>query len=438
MSIRVLTNEIIDKRLEGRNIKRVGDYKVNEKTKFKCKKESCGHEWSSFANHVINQKTGCPKCAHNAMITDEQVDSILSARNIRRLDKINGQNKKYRWECKKESCGFIWEMTLACVLRRTTGCPECAKKVRYTNEYVDYKTTERPLTRMEEVKGKGTPIKWRCKKEGCQYEWYARPTDIIRKNQNCPKCSNHIPLTNEEVDFRIKERNIQRLDTIQGIGNKNKWKCLVPNCGYEWITTPRSIIHQKSKCPKCIGNLPLTDDDIDNLLKERNIQRLDHIEDSHEKTRWKCLNKDCDNIWLARANNIIANNSGCPICKTLKSQKTIYTYLKTIISPSSCTYNKERLYYTHKNYFRLDFFIKPNIIIEYNGIQHYLPTRFGGISEEGAVKRLKIQQLRDANLRKYCQEHNYPLLEIPYTMKEEEWKIVIKEFLEKNCKKLLK
>lgn len=49
-------------------------------------------------------------------------------------------------------------------------------------------------------------------------------------------------------------------------------------------------------------------------------------------------------------------------------------------------------------------------LIEYQGIQHYLPkSKFGGMSG------LRKQQFNDMQKRRYCTEHNIILIEIPYT-----------------------
>ena len=62
------------------------------------------------------------------------------------------------------------------------------------------------------------------------------------------------------------------------------------------------------------------------------------------------------------------------------------------------------------NNYRIDFFIPSiNLIIEYNGEQHYKPVKwFGG------AKKFHNQQQRDKNVRDYCRENNIKLLEISY------------------------
>ena len=50
-----------------------------------------------------------------------------------------------------------------------------------------------------------------------------------------------------------------------------------------------------------------------------------------------------------------------------------------------------------------------DFLIEYQGIQHYeAKSKFGG------AKGLYQQKYNDAQKRKYCQEHGYTLITIPY------------------------
>jgi len=59
---KILTNNIVDKRLENRLIKRIGKY-VNNSTKidFQCLK--CDNIWQATTGNILNNNTGCPYCA---------------------------------------------------------------------------------------------------------------------------------------------------------------------------------------------------------------------------------------------------------------------------------------------------------------------------------------------------------------------------------------
>ncbi len=68
------------------------------------------------------------------------------------------------------------------------------------------------------------------------------------KNTNCPKCAGVLRLTNEEVDFRLKDSNIQRTEDY--INNKiiMSWYCLI--CKQTFTMSAKSLFKTIS-CPYC-------------------------------------------------------------------------------------------------------------------------------------------------------------------------------------------
>ena len=72
-----------------------------------------------------------------------------------------------------------------------------------------------------------------------------------------------------------------------------------------------------------------------------------------------------------------------------------------------------------------DFYLpSKNVIIEFNGAQHYkIVDYFGGKST------FERQQNRDFALRQYCKEHKIKIIEIPYTEYDN-----IESILEKELK----
>lgn len=108
------------------------------------------------------------------------------------------------------------------------------------------------------------------------------------------------------------------------------------------------------------------------------------------------------------------NGIGCPMCSEIKfkGEKSILDIL-----------NKKNIKYEYQfvidvsymqgtqNTIICDFFLPNyNIIIEYNGKQHYHPIEFFGGKD-----RFKIQVERDDLLKTYCKEKGIKLVEIPYT-----------------------
>ena len=104
--------------------------------------------------------------------------------------------------------------------------------------------------------------------------------------------------------------------------------------------------------------------------------------------------------------------NGCPYCQKSHGEERIEKFLKLHnieFSRQHKVFN-ENLFCKNKKFF-VDFFLtKYNIVIEFNGAQHYRPVDlFGG------QKTFIQQQSRDVSLRLYCNEHKIKLIEIPYT-----------------------
>lgn len=108
----------------------------------------------------------------------------------------------------------------------------------------------------------------------------------------------------------------------------------------------------------------------------------------------------------------INREQGCPLCKISKGEDIIYRFL----IKNKIEYKRE---YKINNYnFRYDFYLpKLNILIEYDGRQHFDPIKnFGGL--EG----LKITQKRDHIKNKLAKKYGYTLIRLNYkqfnTLKE--------------------
>jgi very-short-patch-repair endonuclease len=65
---------------------------------------------------------------------------------------------------------------------------------------------------------------------------------------------------------------------------------------------------------------------------------------------------------------------------------------------------------------RPDFrFLNHDIIIEYDGEQHFRPKAFGKMSQEKAEENLKETQENDKIKDDFCKENGFKMIRIPYT-----------------------
>jgi hypothetical protein len=104
---------------------------------------------------------------------------------------------------------------------------------------------------------------------------------------------------------------------------------------------------------------------------------------------------------------------GCHRCKISQGNRTVEKYLKS----NNIKYIIEYIFKNckYKRYLPFDFYLQDlNILIEYDGQQHFSPVRFNSISEEKEILKFEKVKICDAIKTKYCIDNNIKLIRIPY------------------------
>ena len=125
-------------------------------------------------------------------------------------------------------------------------------------------------------------------------------------------------LTNEIVDARLREqhRTVKRVGEYTIAKNKLEWECLV--CTHNWAAEANSVLNLKSGCPECGGTKPHNNEYVDAQINHTTFKRVGDYVNYDTPILWKC---GCGNQWAASPNNIIAKQTGCPVCSMMKSGK---------------------------------------------------------------------------------------------------------------------
>ena len=79
---------------------------------------------------------------------------------------------------------------------------------------------------------------------------------------------------------------------------------------------------------------------------------------------------------------------------------------------------------------------KPIFAYEYDGEQHFIPVKFGGISDKRARKNLKHVKELDRRKNKLCKENNLPLVRFSYKEVDRKLKQIPEEIIYKKLEKL--
>jgi very-short-patch-repair endonuclease len=410
-----ITNKILDERIIDRPIMRARNYSgIKNKILWKCKKYE--YNWICIPDGTINNKINCPKYAGNLKINNEIIDQRLENRAIKRIGNYINSKSKLQFQCLLENCNHIWFANVLSVTNTGNGCPKCGRKTtieknKRTQEEVDAILFPRLIKIISQYINNSTYSDFKCLKENCGYQWNAICRNVLNGNRGCPKCAKRLPISIDVVDSKLLAKNIKRLTEFENTQKHMQVQCLLDN--YIWSATYNKIIHSNSGCPKCYGNVKHNNDSIDIKLQNENpsVLRKGNFLGKYIKILWGCV--DCNYQWEAQPQGIFAG-TGCPQCNvTGKNEKLIYELFKNHnIDFKYQKYIRDFSKLENKNY-RVDFYLASiNLIIEYNGHQHYEPVCFGGMDFSKAEQKFVKQQARDLYVKNFCVENSINLMEI--------------------------
>lgn len=244
---------------------------------------------------------------------DEFIKDLMKVNSeVEVIEKYIDSKTKIKIKCKK--CGHIWPAAPSNLLRGN-GCPNCYGTPKKSNdeflkEIKDRKYNFVPLEKYIDAK---TKIKFKC--NACSNEWCATPNQILR-GSGCPKCFGTPKKTNEEYEKQFYSINDSIILKSKYSGHTNKVKLQCRICNYEWFARPNDLIRtdgKKTGCPKCAGNMQKTQKEFLSQLKRitKKIKVLGTYENNRKRLLVKCLT--CGNEWNAVPHDLL-RGSGCPDC----------------------------------------------------------------------------------------------------------------------------
>ena len=288
-------------------------------------------------------------------------------------------------------------------------------------------------------------IKIICSEHG---EFEQAPTNHLRKS-GCPSCGEIIrskkrTLSNDYFLQRALQIHGNKYNYSKSKYTKRRNKVIItcPIHG-DFLQTPDAHL-SGSGCQKCWNDL------FSEKYRLTNKEFIDkaNIVHSNKYNYSKVIYENCNSIicitcpihgdfWQEASNHLYGN--GCSICRESRGEEKIRLYLE-----------KNNIKFTVQEWFKnsknpcvnketsarlpFDFFLLGyNILIEYDGMQHFKPHSFGSDkSEEKKEKNFKEIQYRDQIKNQYCEKNNIKLLRIPYTLFQN-----IENFLEKELRSLV-
>lgn len=266
----------------------------------------------------------------------------------------------------------------------------------------------------------------------CGNVWDIKPNLFLR-GRKCPACSKKNSFkTLEKFKQEVYELYGGKVEVIGEYVNCDypiEARCVKHNVVFK--RTPSTILKGKNNCTKCYGemqskNQRKSPDVFLQQLYDKHggtIECLENYVNTHTKIKFRCT--ICKEEFIAEPNSVI-RISGCPSCREPHGEKYIREYLKlkgTEFETQKAFYG---LVYKHPLYF--DFFLpKYNLLIEYDGKQHFTSIDFFGGED-----MFRYQKERDDIKNRYAKNNKINLLRIPHTIKDEN----IEKEIEKTLKSL--
>lgn len=318
---------------------------------------------------------------------------------------------------------------------RGQGCPICGKtnaakkrrlnfesfikeaKIIHGNQY-DY--DESSYTKVS------ASIRINCKLHG----WFEQLADAhIRQIQGCPECGRLSQISKRKMtreEFILKSVEVHKSNNYDysKVVYKNNRTRVEVGCLKHGPFFPSPDNHlQGSGCPSC-GVEKVHDAQ----MKDLESFILDSRKIHGTKYNYSLVNyiggkKPVQIIcpkhgFFKQTPNFHQSGNGCPNCNNSKGEDKVKSILINLDISFIQQYTFNDL--TDKRKLKCDFSLpNHNVVIEYNGRQHYEPVnRFGGI------KGLMETQRRDQLKREYLKSNNIHLLEIHYQDKDIEKTII--------------
>lgn len=235
----------------------------------------------------------------------------------------------------------------------------------------------------------------------------------------CGVCNGNDRSTEEFADMVHKKLpHIDVIGEYLGARERVDVKCSV--CGNQWSPYAYNLLSGHG-CQQCYDNRR---GEIHHKGDEEKLNKLKQMHPDIEflkipyyaRDNVDCRCKVCGFEWSASYDNLSKDNcTGCPMCNRggSSAEKEISEILSAWGIQYSPQYKFEDLKDTY--YLPCDFYLPDyNIIIEYDGEQHYRPIQFGGMTEEEARLNYEKTKYHDELRNIYCQNNKIGLIRIPF------------------------
>ena len=169
---------------------------------------------------------------------------------------------------------------------------------------------------------------------------------------------------------------------------------------------PIDLFHRENGCPNCSvksksQKRKTSQKDFEEKLFLQNpkILVVGKYKGSHELVECKCL--ICNYIWESYACNLLNGSTGCPKCNMSVGENKIVDFMEK----HQISYTRQKSFVDCKDKYPLKFDVYDednNIVIEFQGEQHYFPVDFETNNYQKAQEQFNSLIRRDNIKKEYC------------------------------------
>lgn len=317
-------------------------------------------------------------------------------------------NSKTKLRIKHNKCNNVYKVTPSHFLNGSR-CPYCNGNTKKSNSKFKqevYNLVGNEYVFLDPYINNHTKL--RVKHNTCNHIYKVIPKDFIR-GIRCPYCNGGIKKTNDQFKQEVYDLVGDEYTFLDNyVNNCTKLRVKHNTCGNIYEVRPNDFF-KGIRCHYCSG-FRKTDakfkQEVFDLVGNGYVF-LDSYINNHTKLRVK--HNKCGNIYEVKPTDFIDHQTRCPYCNSPKGELIITKILDTL----NIKYETQKVFDDLKDSRLLsyDFFIPDqNVLIEYQGQQHYEPVKcFGGNN------RFATQQKHDKMKADYAKNNGYKLITVPYT-----------------------
>ena len=331
-------------------------------------------------------------------------------------------NQKSKFHIKDEY-GYEYEVTSA-----NYNLSGCGRKFHTKNPYSINninnwlkinKLNDKIILISKEYKSNYDKLVWICLNCGKEFE---ASFNTIKRNGfsgMCKKCSMKKVQENNKNKDTLKEIKNMNYEIMNGANGSHENIIIKDKDGYLYETSYNRLVVMKNIPLKTFNGNTFNRYNLNIWIKNNGLNKDIILIDYYYKNNqiymiYKC--KHCGEIYNKKFSNVKNLVSICQKCSD-KSQSNISKKTEEYLIKNKLKYIREyRIKYCRNiKPLPFDFYLPDyNICIEVDGIQHYEPATFGGISREKAIDNFRESKIRDNIKTQYCKDNNIKLIRIPY------------------------